>query len=135
MKGPRAIWTRSCYLMEPGVVDASLCTACHEKNNNDKVLLEAGVEHLAAVPYAMQAGHLDTVKVLLEAGADLQAVGDCGCTALELAVKQGHLQSVKFLAEKGADMNRTNKRAGGRTPLHVAVAKPQSRTASDITNC
>ncbi len=53
-------------------------------------------------------GHLDVVKLLLEKGADVQAVNGGGFTPLHLASYGGHRDVVQYLLEKGADMNATN---------------------------
>ena len=63
-------------------------------------------------------GHLDVVRVLLEAGADLHATDNGGRTPLHRACDNGHLDVVRVLFEAGADLHATDD--GGRTPLHLA---------------
>ena len=75
-----------------------------------------------ALMYAAQYGFAESVKILLEAGADINAQTnkgyseDAGCweniclvngerTALMYAVQEGNLEIAKYLAEKGADIN------------------------------
>ncbi len=68
---------------------------------------------------AAQNGHLDTVKWLVEQGADLQAKNNYGCKVLHLAAWNGHLDTVKWLVEQGADVNaRTN---AGKTALSLTT--------------
>ena len=54
--------------------------------------------HLAA-----KNGHLDIVRLLLEAGADMDAARQNGATALQQAAWNGYLNVVRFLLEAGAD--------------------------------
>ena len=59
----------------------------------------------SALMHAAQNGHLDIVKVLVEAGANIEVRNWGGETALYFAVKSDHLNIVKFLIEKGATGN------------------------------
>ena len=79
-----------------------------------------------ALMYAAQYGFLDSVKILLEAGADIDAQTNTGnkdngyycnediCiqygerTALMYAVQEGHLDIAKYLVENGADLKLTD---------------------------
>lgn len=54
---------------------------------------------------AVLAGDLKTVLDLLEAGADINAKGEYGWTALMYASRLGHIETVKLLLEAGADPN------------------------------
>ena len=69
--------------------------------------------------FAAQAGDSDSVRILLEAGADVnEGTLDDG-TPLVLASSNGHEKVALFLLEKGADPNATD--AYGITPLHWAL--------------
>ncbi|CAE7618127.1 mask [Symbiodinium sp. CCMP2592] len=59
-----------------------------------------GPAHAAAV-----SGHLEALRLLLEAGADLQARSQLGDTPLTLAVAEGRAEAVGFLLEARADAN------------------------------
>ncbi|KAK9807811.1 hypothetical protein WJX72_010085 [[Myrmecia] bisecta] len=88
--------------MEPGTVDASLCTACHK----------------------VQQGPVNTVKALLDAGADREAVGNDHQTALMLAVEKQLAAAVEMLVAQGANVNATcPSRRGEDTVLHTAFCE------------
>ena len=50
-------------------------------------------------------GHLEIVKCLCEAGADIHTRDIDGETAVTMAAFWGHLETLKYLAEAGADLN------------------------------
>jgi uncharacterized protein len=65
---------------------------------------------------------LDAVKLLLEAGANPDAVNPKGESALHLAAKDGKLDMVRALAEAGATLDLRN--ADGKTALEVVEKMP-----------
>ena len=69
--------------------------------------------------YAIVAGDLDTVGVLLAAGANLDEAGPDGVTALMLALIKRHEGIALLLLDKGADPNPADT---GYTALHLASA-------------
>ena len=72
-------------------------------------------------------GHLNSVKILLEYGADIEARGTLkiehdvikGCTTLWAAAASGHLNVVKLLIERNADVD--GRTSTDSTPLRVAA--------------
>lgn len=75
----------------------------------------------AALMLATFNDHNETVKFLIEKGADVNGKMNNGKTALMLAAGQGHVDIVKLLLDKGADVNaKTN---NGETALIPAVFK------------
>ena len=74
---------------------------------------------LTALAYATRANSLDSVKVLLAAGVDVNQTTGYGWTPLLVATQNRFYQLGSFLIDKGADVNKTNK--GGWTPLYLAV--------------
>jgi ankyrin repeat protein len=83
---------------------------------------KAGVNTKAAhgdtpLMYAAAYGTLDAMKVLLEAGADVNAKSDIGATALMLCITDA--AKAKLLISKGADV--TAKSKPGRTALLIAA--------------
>jgi ankyrin repeat protein len=63
---------------------------------------------------------IDTVMLLVKHGADVNAAGQFGWTALHAAAYQGLTDVIEFLVSKGADINRMD--AFGQTPLSIALA-------------
>ncbi|KAI5849386.1 ankyrin repeat-containing domain protein [Morchella snyderi] len=72
------------------------------------------------VLYAIvKGGHVDMAKLLLEKGADVDAMSDYGQTALHAAAGGGHVDMAKLLLEKGANVHARN--SGGRTAVYAAA--------------
>ena len=74
---------------------------------------------LTPLVFAARQGDLETVKVLVAAGADVNQVTQYGWTPLLTATQNRNYQIGKFLLEHAADPNRANK--GGWTPLYIAT--------------
>ena len=76
---------------------------------------------------AAEEGHTPVVKVLIEAGADVNKKTYCGQTSLHRAASKGHAPIITELIKAGADVNATNVYDTGHrifpwmTPLHYAV--------------
>jgi len=61
--------------------------------------------HSSALIEASLHGHLDTVRRLLDQGADINAKGNTGATALMMACWWGHADIVRLLLDRGANVN------------------------------
>ena len=76
---------------------------------------------MTALHLAAYSGHLESVKVLVNHGAIIEAPSMNGSTPLRLAAGRGNILVTKFLLEKGADPNTKCNEA--KTPLYDAVTR------------
>jgi len=74
---------------------------------------------LTALVYAARANDLESVKALLEAGADVNQVTGYGWSPLLVATQNRFYKLGAYLLDHGADVNLANK--GGWTPLYLAT--------------
>ena len=74
---------------------------------------------LTAMVYAARAGDIDSVQVLLDAGAEVNQLSRYGWSPLLAATQNRNYQMGRFLIENGADVNIANK--GGWTNLYLAT--------------
>jgi uncharacterized protein len=92
-----------------------------QKNHATPLMFAAGLGRGTGAftkDYATEADLLESVKVLVAAGADINAVNDTGETPLHFGA-QASDDIVKFLAEKGAQLDAKDKQ--GRTPVEMAL--------------
>jgi ankyrin repeat protein len=138
LKQPKAITTNDVSL-DGGT--ALLLAA--EVNNTEvvRVLLDAGADpnittDQGMTPLIMASGGgtdiqrarapeeramaIDTVKLLIERGVDIKAIGQYGWTALHQASYQGLTDVIEYLVSKGADINEMD--SFGQTPLSISLA-------------
>ena len=74
---------------------------------------------LTPLVYAARSNDLESVKILLAAGADLNQVTGYGWSPLLVATQNRYYRLGAFLLDHGADPNLANK--GGWTPLYLAT--------------
>jgi uncharacterized protein len=74
---------------------------------------------LTPLVYAARQGDLESSKILLAAGADINQQTAYGWTALLTATQNRFYNLALFLLEQGANINMANK--GGWTPLYIAT--------------
>lgn len=83
----------------------------------------------SALHLASYFGHLEIVRSLIDAGADLSLTSKSkmsyGNSALHSAIATGRKPVVELLLEKGADVNAIQD-PGKITPLHIAASRPGS---------
>jgi ankyrin repeat protein len=81
--------------------------------------------------FAVRVGDLDSVRLLLDAGADANDTADDGLSALVLSAVRGHPSVARLLLEYGADPNADE---AGYTALHWAAGSWETElTVSAIT--
>ena len=68
-------------------------------------------------------GHVEIVKLLVEAGASVGTENAEGSTPLHWACLNGHVKIVEYLLDKGAKLSACNKT--GRTPFDEALTRNQ----------
>lgn len=74
---------------------------------------------MTALHFAVRQGQFESVKTLIELGADIDILEDNGVTPLIMATINGHMDIAGFLLNSGADPNISDK--WGRTVLFVAT--------------
>ena len=70
------------------------------------------------------------VEALVEAGADIEAIGKADGTALLLCLREGDQQSVRYLLSKGANAKVEDN--DQQSPLHWAVMKNLSAMDGNV---
>eukprot|EP01068_Selenidium_serpulae_P015075 Selendium_serpulae@DN6176_c0_g2_i4.p1 len=91
----------------------------HLLDHGGNVSLKTESNQCQPLHYAASKGHLEVVKCLAAAKADINNRDRTGLTPLARAVSTGKLTVVKFLIELGAEM--TEDKVAKDTPLHIAV--------------
>jgi ankyrin repeat protein len=84
---------------------------------NRPVVKDGGA--LTPLIYAVRSNDLDSVKVLLDAGADANQASGYGWSPLLVATQNRYYKLGAYLISRGADVNLTNK--GAWTPLYLAT--------------
>ena len=87
---------------------------------------------MTALHWAADAGHLEIAKVLMYAGANVDAATRLGnYTPLHLAARQGHGPLVEALLEGGADADATTT-SGGSTALHFSAGSGSAEAVTAL---
>ncbi|HEY7699289.1 MAG TPA: ankyrin repeat domain-containing protein, partial [Vicinamibacteria bacterium] len=97
-------------------------------DRNPELLDSFSTEGFTALGLAAHFGHLDTMRLLLDRGADVSVVSrhPIGATPLIAALFGRRVEAARILIERGADVQRARGGKGwpraGWTPLHYAAA-------------
>jgi len=115
---------RFSFFRIQGLIEAGADITRHV--NGMKLLIDAGANiHVGSMGetllhHAARRGYVDVVKVLLDGGADINALTQfIRMTPLHWAVYEGHIDVVKVLIEAGA--NQTIQNGAAETPLDLAM--------------
>jgi ankyrin repeat protein len=82
-------------------------------------LVGGGGGGLTSLVLAAREGDIESARLLLDAGADVNQVTEYAWTPLLTATNNRHYKLAIYLIERGADVNKPNK--GGWTPLYLAT--------------
>ena len=96
------------YALHPEFIGLQIIDA------NQKGALDSGLLHIA-----VRKGNLEHIQVLVENGADINALGDLGFTPLHDAAITGQAKAAKLLLSLGANVSIKNE--FNQTPLDVAL--------------
>jgi uncharacterized protein len=91
----------------------------------------AAAAGLTALVFAARVGDVESTRLLLDAGANVNDTADEGLSALGFATVRGHVPVALFLLERGANANAAD---GGYSPLHWAAGSWETTlTTADFT--
>eukprot|EP00928_Gymnodinium_smaydae_P052871 TRINITY_DN37003_c0_g1_i1.p2 TRINITY_DN37003_c0_g1~~TRINITY_DN37003_c0_g1_i1.p2 ORF type:complete len:193 (-),score=50.35 TRINITY_DN37003_c0_g1_i1:67-645(-) len=94
------------------------------------LLLGFGFAAASDIHAAVRADDPKALQAALDAGANINAIGEGGQTPLMHGVLMGKLEAVKFLLEKGADTSIGEK--DGYTPMHGAGFQGRAEIAKAL---
>jgi hypothetical protein len=83
-----------------------------------------------ALHWAVASGHFDVVKILIEAGAQVNALDRDSVSPLILAANLGNLDIVRILIQHGADLNQTDRMRS--SALHYACMRFHAHIAKEL---
>ncbi|XP_050357480.1 protein fem-1 homolog A [Nymphalis io] len=89
-----------------------VCNADLEQRGVYEVPQDRSTHSVTPLWCAAVAGHMQVLRLLADAGADIDAGSDSGSTPVRSACFMTHLDVVKFLVERGADIHRPNYNGG-----------------------
>ncbi|CAO1615999.1 unnamed protein product [Sympodiomycopsis kandeliae] len=95
----------------------------HEAGSSDSI-------GMGPVTLAASAGHVDTVRVLVEYGADIDERDGAGWTPLMWAINSSNLALVSYLVKRGADVEARSHQGTSCEDFIVSVAPNDNNTSS-----
>jgi uncharacterized protein len=110
---------------QPAQAARAAQAAAQDQNDQDDTdvivagLVGTGGGGLTALVLAAREGDLESTKLLLAAGADINQTTEYGWTPLLTATNNRHYALAEYLIEQSADVNKVNK--GNWTPLYLAT--------------
>jgi len=123
-------------------ITALMCAAAQGHLDIIQTLLEAGAGVSAAchahkedggggsqpLHFAVSGRHAAAAEVLLDAGANPDAIGNYGRTPLVMAIYEDDVEGVRLLLKRGAKVNLKPRRSDYEPPLSAAAAIKKSDT-------
>ena len=105
----------------PAAAPAPAPPAADDQDDDDVAVARqpASSGGLTPLVYAARQGDLESTKILLAAGANVNQETAYGWTPLLTATQNRHYKLALYLIEQGANVNQANK--GGWTPLYIAT--------------
>ena len=99
-------------IQSPGGKTPLVIAVLNGRVNVLRLLLGNGADVTPWKPMHLAAkhGHLEAIRALKEAGADVAAKNDDGATPMHLAASNGHVDAIKALKEAGADVSAKDNR-------------------------
>lgn len=101
------------------LLDAGADPSLTTENHTTPLMMAAGLNWRDISSIGTDEESLETIRILMGAGLDVNAFNDDGQTAAHAAAQRGSVPVLKFLLAQGAKANVKNKRK--RTPLDEAV--------------
>lgn len=105
-------------------------TAPRDREEREVGPVQHASGEMTALHLAVRNGHYQTAELLLDAGADINALVADGKNALGLAIFNGHYDLASILIERGSDVNQADAR--NFTPLFWAVDRRNMETAPNF---
>lgn len=96
---------------------------------SDDVATEVQMGGITALLFAAQVGNVESTRLLLSAGAEINEAGSDGNSPLVLSAISAHRALVSFLLDEGADPDTAG---GGYTALHAAVLRSDLQTVKTL---
>jgi ankyrin repeat protein len=101
-----------------------------DRNPEEIGPVEDATGEFTALIFAAREGNIEAVRLLAEAGADLDAISADGKDALGMAIFNGHYEIASYLIDQGAAVDQPD--AWGFTPLFWAVDRRNMETATSF---
>ncbi len=122
-----------------GGLTALMITVMNSNSKLAKILIEAGADYIAILAKAASEGDVNTVTLLINAGADINTADNNNLNALSYATAVGQTEMVKLLIDAGADVNiAVEKNVTALTAAvsggHTEIVKLLVKAGADISN-
>jgi ankyrin repeat protein len=101
----------------------------HRLIDKNPVLSRAEFWYSPAIHFAVREGHIDAVRLLLDAGADPESNGLYDGSLIVMAKDRGH-EAIAALLERERDRRRRPIAGQARLPIHTALAKGDLKNVS-----